>query len=335
MNTNKIFLVMMAVAVAVAMQGAEINGSLTVTGGINVDNGLLVIQNSIPYIVVGSGVGNFAGDQMNMSSASLQGSSVRQLGLNINPAIQQSGTASYVALQINPIETSLGSGTHLLLSAGHDGTAYLTIDDTGALANSGTTSLNGLLKVNSGIPYIQMGGSVGNFSGDNINFSLVSLSGSSVSQTAIHINPQIAQSGTASFIALNIDPTETSTGSGAHTLINAAVGGTSKWSVSDTGYTKALALQSTGTTFTLSGCGTTSSLTGGATFGRFSTSNTGACNAVVTMGGGATAANGWSCAVSDQTTGNLFRVSASNGTTATLSGVSAASDTISFACFAY
>lgn len=38
MNTNKIFLVMMAVAVAVAMQGAEINGSLTVTGVINVDN---------------------------------------------------------------------------------------------------------------------------------------------------------------------------------------------------------------------------------------------------------------------------------------------------------
>ena len=90
-----------------------------------------------------------------------------------------------------------------------------------------------------------------------------------------------------------------------------------------------------GTTFTVSGCATTSALTGGATSGSFATTTTGTCTAVVTMGSSATATNGWACSVNDQTTGNLFRQSATTTTTATLTGVSVSGDTISFHCIGY
>lgn len=59
-------------------------------------------------------------------------------------------------------------------------------------------------------------------------------SGSSV-QYVSNITPTITQSGTAGYTALLINPTETSTGSGAKNLIDAQVGGTSKFKVANTG----------------------------------------------------------------------------------------------------
>lgn len=93
--------------------------------------------------------------------------------------------------------------------------------------------------------------------------------------------------------------------------------------------------QRSGTTFSVSGCATTSALTGGATAGSFATTTTGTCTAVVTMGSSATATNGWSCTVSDQTTGNLMRQTASTTTTATLAGTTVSGDTVVFSCVGY
>lgn len=102
---------------------------------------------------------------------------------------------------------------------------------------------------------------------------------------------------------------------------------------------KPAAIQSAGTKFTVgaAGCGTISATTGGATAGSFATTLTGACAAVVTFGDPSTttATNGWSCAVNDQTTGNLIRQTASTTTTATFTGTTVASDVINFHCFAY
>jgi hypothetical protein len=53
--------------------------------------------------------------------------------------------------------------------------------------------------------------------------------------TSLSVTPTISQSGTAGYTALHINPTESSTGSGAKTLINAQVGGSTKFSVSNTG----------------------------------------------------------------------------------------------------
>jgi len=113
------------------------------------------------------------------------------------------------------------------------------------------------------------------------------------------------------------------------------VGNVSITGVTQSAGTNSNFFQSLGTTFTVSGCATTSALTGGATSGSFSTTNVGTCTAVVTMGSSATASHGWSCVVNDQTTANTFRQTASTTTTATLVGTSANGDVINFHCVGY
>jgi hypothetical protein len=98
---------------------------------------------------------------------------------------------------------------------------------------------------------------------------------------------------------------------------------------------QASAYQSAGTTFTISGCSTTS-LTGGGSAGKFTSGTTGTCTPVITMGDSATAANGWACAAADQTTpADVLTQTASTTTTATLSGPTLSGDVISFHCIAY
>jgi hypothetical protein len=53
--------------------------------------------------------------------------------------------------------------------------------------------------------------------------------------TSVSITPTVNQSGTAGYTALLINPTETATGSGAKNLIDAQVGGASKFKVTNTG----------------------------------------------------------------------------------------------------
>jgi hypothetical protein len=60
----------------------------------------------------------------------------------------------------------------------------------------------------------------------------------------------------------------------------------------------------------------------------------GSCSVVLTFAS-ATAATGWVCGVSDQTTANLFRQTASSTTTATLAGTSVSGDVLSYICAAY
>lgn len=90
---------------------------------------------------------------------------------------------------------------------------------------------------------------------------------------------------------------------------------------------------SKGTKFTASGCSNTTTL-GGAAAGSFVAGVTGACTVTITINGatGATAPTGWSCAVSNQTTANLMRQSASTTTTATVTGTTVTSDVIVFSC---
>jgi hypothetical protein len=61
------------------------------------------------------------------------------------------------------------------------------------------------------------------------------LSGTSSSQYGMRINPTINQSSTAGYTMLLINPTETATGSGTKLLIDAQVGGTSKFKISNAG----------------------------------------------------------------------------------------------------
>jgi hypothetical protein len=68
-----------------------------------------------------------------------------------------------------------------------------------------------------------------------ITTSGASLTGASGTQYGLKVDPTVAQTGTAAYSMLIINPTETSTGSGAKNLIDAQVGGSSRFSVSNTG----------------------------------------------------------------------------------------------------
>lgn len=62
---------------------------------------------------------------------------------------------------------------------------------------------------------------------------------------------------------------------------------------------------------------------------------TGTCTVVLTFSG-TTATTGWSCGISDQTTGNLFRQTASSTTTATFNGTSVSGDVLRYGpCMAF
>lgn len=92
-----------------------------------------------------------------------------------------------------------------------------------------------------------------------------------------------------------------------------------------------------GTTFSVSSCGTTSSVVGGATAGRFNVGSS--CqNPVITMGNSASAPNGWTCRIDDLSSTSTTGVqSASTVTTAAFhfSGTPASGNTASFGCIAY
>jgi hypothetical protein len=101
---------------------------------------------------------------------------------------------------------------------------------------------------------------------------------------------------------------------------------------------KPSAVVASGTTFTVSGCGSAGAITGGSFAGSF-TVGTGAtpCTFVITMNGatGYTAPNGWACHGSDITTGiDLFQ-SATSTTTCSIKGNASTSDTIVFSATAY
>jgi hypothetical protein len=111
-----------------------------------------------------------------------------------------------------------GTGTARALFIGSSSTTGITINEFGGIATSGKISLN---VASTGASY-------------PITASAI-VSSSSASQVTFAITPTINQSSTAGYTALLINPTETATGSGAKNLIDAQVGGASKFKVTNTG----------------------------------------------------------------------------------------------------
>jgi hypothetical protein len=92
---------------------------------------------------------------------------------------------------------------------------------------------------------------------------------------------------------------------------------------------------SAGTTFSVTGCGTATSLVGGSTAGKFVAASA-TCTPVVTTG--LTVTNGYSCWMSDHTTSSVkFQETAYTTTTITFTatGTLGATDTIDFGCLAF
>jgi hypothetical protein len=198
-----------------------------------------------------------------------------------------------------------------------DAAQVLTITPTNPQAQTSQMNLNAALVLNSGSPAAN---------------SLISLTdaNSNIGFFSNNNNPQGVLSwnldnGTRKWVLgtnfLTTKDFEFSNGSRDLVVINHASGAIG-----------APAYISAGTTFTATGCGTPTSLTGGPTAGSFLAQAT-SCTVTVTMGNLVTAPDGWSCSVWDvTTTAKTLKETAYTTATVTFSGTVAAGDKIIFGC---
>ena len=125
-----------------------------------------------------------------------------------------------------------------ILEVGHfyGGTSSSRSACFGVSTAAGSTSLARYIKVAPGAPFISFEwGGTGN-TGNLVAIGPSSaITASSSVQSVFAVNPTINQSGTASYTALLINPTETATGSGTKRLIDAQVGGVSRFTVDNAG----------------------------------------------------------------------------------------------------
>jgi len=84
---------------------------------------------------------------------------------------------------------------------------------------------------------VDIGGSIGGEATKALNVSTAFTSNSATAVTGISIAPTVAQSGTAGYYGLSINPTETTVGSGVKRLISAQVSSVDKFTVSNDGHT--------------------------------------------------------------------------------------------------
>ncbi|MCK9629812.1 MAG: hypothetical protein M0R37_14625 [Bacteroidales bacterium] len=84
---------------------------------------------------------------------------------------------------------------------------------------------------------VDIGGSIGGEATKALNVSTAFTSDSATAVTGISIAPTVAQSGTAGYYGLSINPTETTVGSGVKRLISAQVSSVDKFTVSNDGHT--------------------------------------------------------------------------------------------------
>lgn len=121
---------------------------------------------------------------------------------------------------------------------------------------AGTAPAVGML-VSGSTPYVGIGwlGAASSLSGPFAGIALGSYNASSGTQTITSASPTINQSGTASYTVLDVNPTESATGSGTKLLQRWAVGGSEKGRVGNDGVIAGLFLSCTGNIGLSSGFG--------------------------------------------------------------------------------
>ena len=283
--------------------GTPTSGTLTNMTGLPLTSGVLGI---LPVLNGGTGTA---------TPALVAGTGIGIVGTWPNQTISSTASA--------PTFTSITSGTNVLAAMIVGTGASLTFSGTGTINAS---SLGGVSTITPSTTNLLVGTATAN----------VAAASSIVAANVVQaVSPGV---GVAHFAGGTQTATSSLIVSGDLSAslslttpnINVATG----TSLASTSFNKALYFQSTGTTFTASGC-TNSTLVGGATAGTFKSGTTGTCTVTITMGGGATATTGWSCNSTDRTTANLYRQTASTTTTATFSGTTTSADIIQFACTAF
>lgn len=117
------------------------------------------------------------------------------------------------------------------------------------------TGLNRYIQIQQTTPFVSYLWSGTTLSGQAVNIGggSNSFTGSSGTQIALGIDPVINQSSTASYTALLVNPTETTTGSGTKLLADFQVGGVSKVKIDNTGVITAAAGTASGSVVTVDG----------------------------------------------------------------------------------
>jgi hypothetical protein len=179
------------------------------------------------------------------------GSSGNDRAISFTNTYNQSGTAGSADIYINRVENTLGSGNHYFIHFQVGGVDKFRIWNSGVvqmdyfIANS--YARTPILKGSSSSTQVTLelygGTSTGAVSGtaDSVNVKIgMEPTVYNTATAGYHVNTKIftrynQASGTAANTELLIDRTETTIGSGAQFLIDAQVGGTSKFSVKNTG----------------------------------------------------------------------------------------------------
>lgn len=160
-------------------------------------------------------------------------------GLAISPTYNQSGTAAATDLLINRTETAVGSGNQLLFDFQVGGVSKAYLANTGTLvlsANMYCSAANATIVTSNGdnsTLFVQSR----NFTVADVAIDTAygTHSNSSGTSVGLQIRPTYNQSGTAAATDLLINRTETSVGSGTQRLIDAQVGGATKFNVTSAG----------------------------------------------------------------------------------------------------
>jgi hypothetical protein len=192
--------------------------------------------------------------------------------LLINPTVNQTGTAGSTDIQINRTETALGSGVHRFVDLQVGGASRFSVSNAGNLNLNGTiqfgassmfringaqieardstntvsanllgatvtaeTSLRTNQITRNGVSTIQVFNANVTSAFPMVTIGTGSLTNSSGVAGELLLNATINQTGTAGSTNLLINRTETVLGSGAHNFADFQVGGSSRFSVSNTG----------------------------------------------------------------------------------------------------
>jgi hypothetical protein len=133
------------------------------------------------------------------------------------------------------------TSNELLLGTEFAGTGGVRTFRIGAAGTAGGSVATGRTLDFSGTPPFWKFNAGTGLPGNLLDFSSVSLLASSGNQSCQSVNPTINQSGTASYTALLVNPTETTVGSGARNLLSAQLAGVARFTVESSGKTLFLA----------------------------------------------------------------------------------------------
>jgi len=237
-------------SLAVNGYNVSLNGNLTINGNLSL-TGLhnttfaqtatttLTLPSSSGTLATTANLSSYAPLSSPVFTTTYTNTSGSSASVSITPIYNQtSGTAANTDLLINRTETAVGSGNQLLIDSQVGGTSVFSVNHTGLVLTSGSVNspkYTGQYS-NTSIVYGPTNTSISTANFVANQFTTGTSTATSGTNIGLAITPIYNQtSGTAANTDLLINRTQTAKGSGTQRLIDAQVGGTSKFNVDNSG----------------------------------------------------------------------------------------------------